>query len=220
MKKPVAQFNVLFAVLKLAAAAFIATVTATSAFADTRINLNCTLVNYSPSERTPVRIIRYWVPAWLRIEISDSDQVSVYLASGTQFRGEVKRENTNKIAMEATREVRDDTGQETFMTYTLEWFKSNNKIFVSAFPQGYNALGTAKGTCKSFPVSQRNWEGYGVSGQGTPGDPFSRAPDKRVCNMATENGAWQQRRPLQKWVAEARDRGLTPEDCVRVLKAN
>ena len=48
---------------------------------------------------------------------------------------------------------------------------------------------------------------------------FSRAPVKRVCDMATENGAWQQRRPLKKWVIEARKRGLSLEDCDRVLKA-
>ena len=48
---------------------------------------------------------------------------------------------------------------------------------------------------------------------------FGRAPDYRVCNMATENGAWQQRQSLQNWVAEARDRGLTLEDCEKIIKA-
>jgi len=49
---------------------------------------------------------------------------------------------------------------------------------------------------------------------------FGKAPDKHVCSMAIENGSWQQKVSLQKWVDEARDRGLTLEDCEKVLKAN
>lgn len=57
------------------------------------------------------------------------------------------------------------------------------------------------------------------SKQGTQDSAFGTAPDNRVCNMATGNGAWQQQRSLQKWVVEARERGLTLKDCERVLKA-
>lgn len=56
--------------------------------------------------------------------------------------------------------------------------------------------------------------------QGTQDSAYGRAPDNRVCNMATENGAWQQQRSLQKWVVEARERELSLEDCETVLKAN
>jgi TPR repeat protein/Zn-dependent protease with chaperone function len=49
---------------------------------------------------------------------------------------------------------------------------------------------------------------------------FGRAPDKRVCSMAIENGSWQQKASMQKWVDEAQDRGLTLEDCGKILKAN
>lgn len=57
------------------------------------------------------------------------------------------------------------------------------------------------------------------SRQGTRDSAYGRAPDNRVCNMATEDGVWQRQQSLQKWVAEARERGLSLEDCERVLKA-
>lgn len=57
------------------------------------------------------------------------------------------------------------------------------------------------------------------SRQGTQDSAYGRAPDNRVCNMATEDDKWQQQRSLKKWVDEARDRGLTLKDCERVLKA-
>lgn len=214
MKKPVAQFNVLFTVLKLAAAAVIAAVTATSALADTRINLSCTLNKFSPTGTYTVKNLRSYVSERIRIEISDSNQIAVFFASGTQFQGEVKRENSSKIAMEATRNTRDVIGSKFYMTYTLEWFKSNNKIFVDVEAQGYNPLGSAKGNCVVLSKSNA------PSKPRTPDSAFGRAPDNRVCNMATENGTWQQRGSLQKWVVEARDRGLTLEDCEKVLKVN
>ena len=52
----------------------------------------------------------------------------------------------------------------------------------------------------------------------TRDDAFGRAPRKRVCDMATENGAWEQHRSLQNWVDEARARGLTLEACGEVLE--
>jgi hypothetical protein len=57
------------------------------------------------------------------------------------------------------------------------------------------------------------------SKKGTRDSAYGRAPDNRVCNMATEDGEWQRQRSLQKWVVEARERGLTLEDCEEVRKA-
>lgn len=56
--------------------------------------------------------------------------------------------------------------------------------------------------------------------QRTPRNPFSDAPDERVCDMATENSAWEQRNARRKWVLEARERGFTLDDCREILKAN
>jgi hypothetical protein len=47
--------------------------------------------------------------------------------------------------------------------------------------------------------------------------PFSKATDKRVCDMATESGAWQQQPSLQVWLAEAHNRGFTVQDCENIL---
>ncbi len=55
---------------------------------------------------------------------------------------------------------------------------------------------------------------------GTPDAAYAQAPNRRVCNMATENGAWQQQRSLQKWVDEAKSRGLSPTQCGRILSSN
>lgn len=55
------------------------------------------------------------------------------------------------------------------------------------------------------------------SKQGTQDSAFGAAPDDRVCNMATKNGAWQQQQSLQKWVVEAKGRGLSLQDCKSAL---
>jgi hypothetical protein len=52
------------------------------------------------------------------------------------------------------------------------------------------------------------------------GSAFGRAEDDQVCWLATQFGRWSHREDLQNWVAEARDRGLTLEDCEKILKAN
>lgn len=51
------------------------------------------------------------------------------------------------------------------------------------------------------------------SRDGTPESAFSLASDSRVCSMATTNGSWQKQHSLQKWVVEAKDRGLSLQDC-------
>jgi hypothetical protein len=57
------------------------------------------------------------------------------------------------------------------------------------------------------------------SREGTAVSALGRASATRVCDMATENGTWQQQRSLQEWVNEARKRGFTPEKCDKFLKA-
>jgi hypothetical protein len=216
MKKPVVQISLLFVALRLATAAFIVTVTAASAFADIRNNLSCTVDDYSPQGLYPAKILRDWVPERIRIEIWENNDVKVYFSSGRVAHGEVKRENSNKIAMDAVVEVRDDVGRETFMTYTLDWFKSSGKIFVDALPQGYNPIGTAKGNCKVATGSKA------PAKPRTPDSVFGKAPDTRVCDMAIRlrDGEWDQRQTFILWVDEARKRGLKPRDCVKLLEAN
>lgn len=142
-----------FAALQLSAMAFFSIFVTTSALADTRVSINCTIDKFRPSGPYTVRTLKGWVSERMNIEISDSNQVEVTLASGARFQGEVNRENSKKISIVATRKVTDHLGRKTYMTYTLEWFKSNNKIFVDVLPQGYQSMGTAKGNCKAATAS-------------------------------------------------------------------
>ncbi len=134
---------------KVAAAAFITILTAIPAAADIRINLRCTIDDYSPLGNYPVSTLRSWVPKTIHVDISDSNQVKILLSPTYNFPGEVKRENASKIAMEATREATDSYGRKAFMSYALEWFKTSGRLFVEISAQGYNPLGTAKGKCEA-----------------------------------------------------------------------
>lgn len=207
MRNMAALSSPLFAVLQLAAVALMGTIPATSSFADTRVSIDCAMERFSPLGRYGTDTLRGWVTERIQVEISDTNQVRVILASGAQFHGEVKRENSNKIAMEAARASRDNVGRETFITYSLEWFKTNNKLFVDVVPQGYNPMGSARGICKAASQSNSPYKPR------SPDSVFGRSPDNIVCDMATENGAWQQQNVRRKWVLEARGRGLTLEDC-------
>jgi hypothetical protein len=203
---------------QIAVATLIVMFTATSTHAEGSMNLSCSMDKYKPNGRYSVDRLRSWIPDKLRVEVSDADQVTVYVASGPaigrQFNGEVKRENSNKIVMEATQKVRDKLGQETFMNYTLELFKSSDKLIVNANPQGYRELGYANGKCKAFPVSAGTTATQpSVSKPRSPDTVFGRAPDNIVCDMATENGAWQEQNARRNWVLEAKARGLTLKDC-------
>ena len=188
------------------------------ASADESYKLECTLDKYRPGQNYTEVELRGWIPDKLVVDRKGNQSIQIYFPSGNRrIEGEVFRENNKKFSVR----FHQRSASKDNVTFSLDYFKESGKIFVTEQTQAaYAPMGDISGTCKSFPVTQRNRAGYGVSGQGTPGDAFSRAPDKLVCNMATEYGAWQQRRPLQKFVAEARDRGLTLEDCERVLKAN
>jgi hypothetical protein len=187
--------------LTLATVVFAVVGFSNSAFAETQTRLHCTIDDYSPLGRTNVETLRSWMPESIRVEIAENKQVQVFLRPNAIAQGEVRRTSANKLVMSAVREVKDNVGRKTFMTYTLEWFKSNGRIFIEVEPQGYAVLGTAKGTCRT------------LSSQATPERSFGRAPVARVCDMAIENGTWRRQKSWQKWVAEAQARGLSVQDC-------
>lgn len=193
----------------LSGALVISTIAASSALADTRRNLTCAMNNYLPKGKYSVRTLKSWIPENIKVEFSDNDEVNVALVSGfgipERIPGEIRRENSNKIEFQAARYAKDNIGRVETMIYNLEWFKSNNKIVIHAGGQGFLPMGRASGNC---------------NGANNRGSAYSKAPDLRVCNMATQNGLWEQKQSLQKWVAEARDRDLSLETCEKVLKVN
>lgn len=59
-------------------------------------------------------------------------------------------------------------------------------------------------------------------GQGTEDSAFGKATDTQVCDMAIRlrDGAWDQSGTFRPWVDEARNRGLKPKDCLKLLEAS
>ena len=120
----------------------------TSASAAMRVNLLCTIDNFLPEGAYTVDELKNWISEQLRIEIYDDNRVIFYLASGFRIDGKVERENSSKIAFDGVRRLANDDGQITYATYSLEWFKQNNRIFMDVAPEGSSFIGIAKGKCE------------------------------------------------------------------------
>lgn len=138
----------LFLLTKIAFATLVLANLTNSASAAMRVSVLCTIDNFLPEGAHTVDELKNWISERLRIEIYDDNRVIFYLASDLRIEGKVERENSNKIAFEGVRRLANDYGQITYATYSLEWFKNKNRIFVDVAPEGLSFIGIAKGKCE------------------------------------------------------------------------
>lgn len=183
-----------------------------TASADETYKLNCTLDKYRPGQEYTEQFLRGWIPNNLVVDRKANQNVQIYFPSRSwRVTGEIYRENNKKFSLR----FHQGSVANQNVTFSLDYFKESKKIYVSEEVRGgYAPMGDASGACKIFAVNQR------TSKQRIPIDRFSRAQNKRVCIMAIKDGEWVPSSASRDWVAEARRRNLSLDDCNRVLQAN
>ena len=105
----------------------------------------CEIDDYRPTGSTD-KSLRSWVPSDI-VFFKNGNNINIKIRGRIVLSGVLKQDDEKKIEFVAKRSSKSKSGQLSTIRYLVTYFKSNNKIAISADPSGYRPLGDAWGKC-------------------------------------------------------------------------